>query len=108
MPDEEYKKQHKTNSKRECNAFKNCGSLGKSRIPDSRRLFDSKSKKSKGDTSNDKDKVKIKVYETPEKFSYQAGTAKAGEPMQEKPEVSGSGMSKEERDAAMKKYKTRY
>ena len=43
-----------------------------------------------------------------EKFGYKAGTAKAGEPMQEKPEESGSGMSKADRDARMKKYKTRY
>jgi hypothetical protein len=108
MPNgEDYKKQHKTNSKRECDAFKNCGSLSKSKIPDSRNIFNSKSKKTKGDT-NGGGTVKIKVYEAPEKFSYQAGTAKAGEPMQEKPEITGTGMSKEERDAALKKYQTRY
>lgn len=43
-----------------------------------------------------------------EKVGYQAGTAIAGEPMQEKAEESGTGMSKAERDAKAKGYKTRY
>jgi len=55
-----------------------------------------------------KDDDDVVIKKEPEKVGYQAGTAKWDEPTQEKPEESGTGMTKAERDARMRKYKTRY
>lgn len=102
MPDEKYVKKHKVNSKKEC-----AGSACVSERPRRtiRDIFNNTPDTTKENIPFDKP-VKPTKYE--EKVGYQSGTAKAGEPIQEKPEVIGRGMTKEERDKEQKKYKTRY
>jgi len=103
MPDPTYSKKHKSNPKKECK-----GSACINEKPP-RHIFDVfKGGGKKKNKPSESPLPSKKWTSPPEKVGYQAGTAHAGEPMQTKPEVSGTGMSKEKRKSEEKKYKTRY
>lgn len=99
--DDDYKKKHKVNSKKECRGA-SCpvpSGYGTRKLPSISHV--------RNDDGMPSKTVHVVQPVYVEKVGYQAGTVKWNEPTQEKPEESGSGMTKEERDAKMKAYKTK-